>query len=294
MDEDFIEISVPNQPDRKFHTFLTSVVAPRPIALVSTIGKDGCVNLAPFSFFNAFSSCPPVVIFSPSRRVRDNTEKDTLKNLKEVHECVVNAVSYDIWHNVSFSSTEYPYGINEFIKSGLTPIPSKIVKPPRVKESPVSMECRVKQIIPLGNKGGAGNLVICEIILIHANKKIFNSDGTVNPNKIRLMGRLGQSWYAKAWSDALEWLPQPENNLGIGYDAIPHYILNSSILTAKDIYLLASFKELPSKSEVENYIRDNNYSKPANLPTLHCNIKKYLEKGEIKKAWLEIMAYKIE
>jgi len=193
----------------KLQGYILGAVAPRPIAFASTIDKKGNPNLSPFSFFNAFSANPPVCIFSPSRRARDNTTKHTFENVKEVGEVVINAVNYDLVHQASLTSTEYPKGVNEFIKAGLTPVPSEIVKPFRVKESPVQMECRVRDIIELGNEGGAGNLVICEILLIHISEDVLDEKGNIDPQKIDLVSRMGGNWYCRASGDALFEVEKP-------------------------------------------------------------------------------------
>ena len=192
------------------HKHLLSSVGPRPIALASTIDKEGNKNVSPFSFFNVFSANPPIAVFSPARRIRNNTTKDTLENIKEIQEVVINVVSSDLVEKASLASTEYPKEIDEFIKSDLTPIPSKKIKPFRVKESPVQMECKVNQIIELGKNGGAGNLIICEIILIHISQDILDENNQIDPNKIQLVGRLGGNWYSKGYEDALFEIKKPK------------------------------------------------------------------------------------
>ncbi|MAZ57856.1 MAG: flavin reductase [Flavobacteriales bacterium] len=192
------------------HKHLLSSVGPRPIALASTIDKEGNKNVSPFSFFNVFSANPPIAVFSPARRIRNNTTKDTLENIKEIQEVVINVVSSDLVEKASLASTEYPKEIDEFIKSDLTPIPSKKIKPFRVKESPVQMECKVNQIIELGKNGGAGNLIICEIILIHISQDILDENNQIDPNKIQLVGRLGGNWYSKGFEDAIFQIKKPK------------------------------------------------------------------------------------
>ncbi len=211
--------------------YLNAVVAPRPVCFASTIDKDGNVNLSPFSYFNVFSINPPVCVFSPSRRVKDNTTKHTLENLKEVPECVINIVNFNMVHQVSLSSVEYAKGVNEFIKAGLTMLPSELVKPPRVAESPVQFECVVKDIIHLGHLAGAGNLVIAEIKLMHISEAILDTEGKIDQEKIDHVARLGGDWYCRVTPDNLFEVAKPNKNMGIGVDAIPFAIRNSKILT---------------------------------------------------------------
>jgi len=194
------------------HKYLLSSIGPRPIALASTIDVNGINNVSPFSFFNIFSANPPILIFSPARRVRNNTTKDTLENLKSIKEVVINVVNENIGLETAVTSGEYPPEVDEFVKSGLTPTPSKIIKPKRVQESPVQMECKVNQIIELGQEGGAGNLIICEILLIHINEKILDENKQIDPNKIKLIGRLGGEWYAKGFDQALFKINKPKTN----------------------------------------------------------------------------------
>ena len=192
------------------HKYLLSSVGPRPIALASTIDMQGNKNVSPFSFFNVFSANPPIAVFSPARRIRNNTTKDTLENIKEIQEVVINVVTSDLVEQSSLASSEYPREIDEFIKSGLTPVTSKKIKPFRVKESPVQMECKVKQIIELGQDGGAGNLIICEIMLIHISPDILDENNQIDPNKIKLVGRLGGNWYSKGFDDAIFQIKKPK------------------------------------------------------------------------------------
>ncbi|MCX6290946.1 MAG: flavin reductase family protein, partial [Bacteroidetes bacterium] len=214
-----------------FHSYMLSAIAPRPIAFASTIDKDGNPNLSPFSFFNAFGSKPPIVVFSPARRVRDNTVKHTLENVYDIKEVVINVVSYAMVQQASLASCEYPKGVNEFIKAGFTPIPSEIVKPFRVKESPVQMECKVLNIIETGDEGGAANLIICEIVLMHIDESVLNEDQKIDPDKIDLVARMGGDWYCRASGPALFHVPKPNAKLGIGIDRIPEPIRHSKILT---------------------------------------------------------------
>lgn len=224
--------------------YLQNAVAPRPIALVSTIDNQGNVNLSPFSFYNVFSSNPPILVFSPSRRVRDTTVKHTLENVQQIQECVINTVSYDIVHQSSLSSTEYVKDINEFDKAGLTEIPSLKVQPPRVKESKVSFECKVTDLIHLGDGGGAGTLVVCEVLMIHVDECVLNEEGMIDTKKIDLVGRMGESWYTHSNGDSLFEIPKPLRNQGIGVDALPQEIRNSVVLTGNDLAMLANVEVL--------------------------------------------------
>jgi len=237
----------------KLHAYLLSAVAPRPIAFASTINQDGTPNLSPFSFYNVFSSNPPIAIFSPARRVRDNTTKHTLDNVKHTPQVVLNAVNYDIVQQMSLSSTEYPYGINEFEKAGLTPVASELVKPFRVKESPVQLECKVNEVIALGDQGGAGNLIVCEILLVHIKESILDELGRIDQHKIDLVGRLGGDWYSRNTGNALFEVPKPLSSLGIGVDAIPANIRNSNILSGNDLGKLGNVEKMPSNIDIATY-----------------------------------------
>jgi hypothetical protein len=237
----------------KLHAYLLSAVAPRPIAFASTINQDGTPNLSPFSFYNVFSSNPPIAIFSPARRVRDNTTKHTLDNVKHTPQVVLNAVNYDIVQQMSLSSTEYPYGINEFEKAGLTPVASELVKPFRVKESPVQLECKVNEVIALGDQGGAGNLIVCEILLVHIKESILDELGRIDQHKIDLVGRLGGDWYSRNTGNALFEVPKPLSTLGIGVDAIPANIRNSNILSGNDLGKLGNVEKMPSNIDIATY-----------------------------------------
>jgi flavin reductase (DIM6/NTAB) family NADH-FMN oxidoreductase RutF len=283
------EVSVP-----VLHSYLQSVVAPRPIALASTIDKAGKVNLSPFSFFNIFSTNPPIVIFSPSRRVRDNTTKHSLENVLEVPEVVINIVNYSIVEQTSLASTEYEKGINEFVKAGLTEEPSSLVKPPRVAEAPAALECIVKQVIPLGTQGGAGNLVVCEVVLVHLKEEIFDEDGKINPFKADLVARLGGDWYCRTQGDALFEIPKPLQTKGIGIDAIPEHIRNSDVLTGNNLGRLGNVERLPSEAEIEEFrqtslfqiILEKFENQPIELKNeLDTLAQKYLEKKEVITAW---------
>lgn len=283
------EVSVP-----VLHSYLQSVVAPRPIALASTIDREGKVNLSPFSFFNIFSTNPPIVIFSPSRRVRDNTTKHSLENVLEVPEVVINVVNYSIVEQVSLASTEYEKGVNEFVKAGLTQELSSLVKPPRVAEAPAALECIVKQVIPLGTQGGAGNLVICEVVLVHLKEEIFDEDGKINPFKADLVARLGGDWYCRTQGRALFEIPKPLQTKGIGIDAIPEHIRNSDILTGNNLGRLGNVERLPTEAEIEEFrqtplfriILEKLENQPIELKNaIHTLAQKYLEGKEVMTAW---------
>lgn len=241
---------------RDLHQFLLGIVSPRPIAFASTVDKDGKPNLAPYSFFNAFSSNPPILVFSSNRRVLDNTTKDTLANLRDTGEVVINAVSYDIVRQMTVASVQFPKGVSEFEKSGLTPIPSDLVRPFRVKESPAHMECRVKEIITLGEHGGAGHLVICEVIRIHIDEKVVDQRGRIDPHKIDLMGRMGRSYYVRASGAAIHTIVQEVETMVVGYDQLPEVIRKSSLLSANNIGQLAGLHQFPDASAIEEAKKD--------------------------------------
>ncbi|MDX1667275.1 MAG: flavin reductase family protein, partial [Saprospiraceae bacterium] len=237
-------------PIGDFHQFMLGSIAPRPIAFVSTLNDKGVPNLAPYSFFNAFSSNPPTVVFSSNRRISNNTTKDTLHNVQADGELVINAVSYSIVRQMAVASIEFPAGVSEFEKSGLTPISSELVKPYRVKESPVQMECRVEKIIPLGSEGGAGHLVICRVLLIHLREDVLDERDRINPHKIDLMGRMGRAYYVRASGEAIYTILQPVNKIGIGYDRLPASVRQSRILTGNDLGRLAGLQEIPPEKEI--------------------------------------------
>jgi len=237
----------------ELHGYLLASVAPRPIALASTIDKQGRVNLSPFSFFNVFSANPPILIFSPARRGTNNTVKHTYENALEVPEVVVNIVNHSMVEQVSLASSEYPKGVNEFIKAGLTQVDSAKVRPPRVGESPASFECSVKQVIPLGDQGGAGNLVIAEVLLIHLHSIYLNEHNVLQTDKLDLVGRMGGSWYVRASETALFQVTRPGKPPGIGIDQLPESVRSSSILTGSHLAKLGGLKHLPDKKSVEEW-----------------------------------------
>lgn len=233
------------------HKFILGSVAPRPIAFASTVDKDGHPNLSPFSFFNAFGVNPSTLIFSPSRRGRDNTTKHTYENIKEVPEVVINVVNFDMVQQASLASTEYPRGVNEFIKAGFTPLPSETIRPFRVKESPVQFECAVREVIETGDQGGAANLVICEIKMIHYHEDILGDDNLPHPQKIKLVGRHGGAYYAKAFGDALFEVEKPVARLGIGIDSLPENIKFSKLLNGNHLGKLGNVEFLPGPEKIE-------------------------------------------
>ena len=276
--------------------FLLHSIAPRPICFASTINKQGNVNLSPFSFFNLFSVNPAIIIFSPSRRVRDNTTKHTLQNILEVPEVVVNIVSYDMIQQASLASCDYPAGTDEFLKAGFTKQPSQLIKPPAVKESPVQMECKVLEVKPLGTQHGAGNLVIAEVLMIHINENILNGNGKIEQNKLDLVARLGDNWYTRANASTIFEIEKPNTHLGIGVDALPGNIRNSKILTGNDLAQLANVSELPF---VDAAFEDDKLKNifqyfspdPGEMETeLHIYAKELLQRGNVTGAWQVLLA----
>lgn len=277
--------------------YLQHAIVPRPICFASTIDSNGNVNLSPFSFFNLFSSNPPIVIFSPCRRVRDNTIKHTLENVKIISEVVINIVSYDMVHQVSLSSCEYPKEDNEFIKAGFTPEKSILVKPPRVKESPIQFECKVNQIIPLGNEGGAGNLILAEILMMHINESILNKKGYIDQKKLDVVARLGANWYARINEKNLFEVEKPNIKLGIGVNSLPENILHSKILSGNDLGQLANVEAVPFIDPAFNDQRTNNiFQYYALIPDeleneLHLYAKELLNVGNVNDAWQVLLTY---
>lgn len=237
-------------PTNKLHQILLGSVAPRPIAFASTVDKHGNVNLSPFSFYNCFGSNPPVLVFSPARRVRDNTVKHTLENIHDTKQVVINAVSYEMVHQMSLSSVEFPKGTNEFAKAGFTEAASVKVKPPRVAESPVQMECEVKDVYETGQHGGAGNLVICHIVMIHVNEHVLDEQGRIDPHKIDLVARMGNDFYCRASGTAVFEVAKPNTKPAIGFDAIPAHIRSSTILTGNNLGQLGNVEMLPDEASV--------------------------------------------
>ena len=243
------------------HAYLLSAIAPRPIAFASTVDKNGSPNLAPFSFFNAFGSRPPILVFSPARRVRDNTTKHTLENIYETKEVVINVVNYAMVQQASLASCEFPKGVNEFEKAGFTSVASEMVKPFRVKESPVQMECKVLNVIETGTEGGAANLIICEILLMHINDDILDAEGKIDQQKIDLVARMGKDLYCRASGNAIFTVEKPNQKLGIGVDSIPEKIKNSHILSGNDLGKLGNVEKLPSAEEIDLFMHQEDVKK---------------------------------
>lgn len=274
-------------PVPKVHALLLGAVTPRPIAFASTVDKDGNVNLSPFSFFNCFGSNPPLLIFSPARRGRDNTVKNTYENVQEVGEVVINVVSYEMVQQANLASAEFPKGVNEFVKAGFTEVPSLKVKPPRVKESPVSMECKVLQVIRTGDQGGAGNLVICEVVMIHVKDEILDSDGRIDPFKLDAVARLGGDWYCRVQGDSIFKVPKPLDRASLGIDQLPASIRNSKILSGNDLGMLGNVESLPERIAIDDIVLIDEMAKAkaGGEDELHLLAKKYLTKGDIATAW---------
>lgn len=277
----------------KVQAILQTAVAPRPIAFASTISADGTPNLSPFSFFNVFSSNPPILVFSPARRVRDNTTKHTLQNVHATREVVINVVDFPIVQQASLSSTEYPDGVNEFVKSGLTMLKSEKVAPFRVAESPVQFECKVNDIIPLGENGGAGNLVICEVVMIHVANSALDENGNMDQRRIDLVSRLGQNWYSRANAGLFE-VPKPLTTLGIGVDAIPERIRNSKVFDGNDLGMLGNVEALPADEEIDTFVKENFGVKAvlsaSDVTLTHQKAKEYLVAGDALSAWKILLA----
>ncbi len=269
--------------------YLNHVIAPRPIALVSTIDAQGKVNLSPFSYFNLFSVDPPICIFSPSRRVRDNTLKHTLENLQEIPECVINMVDFGMVNQVSLSSSDFPKGINEFMKAGFTEIPSTLIRPPRVKEAPVQLECSIQEIISLGEKAGAGNLVLAEIKCLHIGEELFSSQGVLDQRKLDLVSRLGGEWYGRSTPETLFEIPKPNSKLGIGFDALPSFLKKSEYLTTKDLALLAGIEKIPLKEDCPLLNEDSSKTFKENQELFYQNLKEKIKEGKIQDAWILIV-----
>lgn len=287
------QIDVRNISGPDLHKILLGGVAPRPIAFASTVDAEGNPNLSPFSFYNAFGVNPSTLIFSPSRRGRDNTTKDTLENLKMVPEVVLNAVTYSMVHQMSLSSTEYPKGVNEFVKAGFTPLESVHVRPFRVKESPVQFECKVREIIETGGLGGSANLVVCEVLFVHLDENILDTDGLIDQQKVDLVGRMGGNFYVRASGSALFEVAKPLTTLGIGVDMLPEQIRMSKILTGNDLGQLGNIEKLPSPAETARFMEENklNYLL-GNDKEIHQYAKGLIEKGNVTDALKILMAQK--
>jgi len=278
----------------QLQNYLQYAIAPRPICFASTVDKHGNVNLSPFSFFNMVSTNPPVCVFSPSRRVRDSTTKHTLENIREVPECVINIVTYDMVQQTSLASVEYPKGVNEFIKAGFTPIASELVRPPRVAESPVQFECLVNEVKVLGHGPGAGNLILAEIKLMYIHESILDADSKIDQQKLDLVARLGGDWYARVNSDNLFKVAKPVRTIGIGVDAIPYAIRNSKILTGNNLGQLGNVEHLPTDEQIDDYVQSPEIKELLDATIgdsstremqLHLKAKQLLDEGRVEEAW---------
>lgn len=276
--------------------WLNHAVAPRPICFASTIDKEGNVNLSPFSFFNLFSSQPPIVIFSPARRVRDNTTKHTLQNVQEVPECVINIVDYDMVQQASLASCEFPKGVDEFEKAGFTKEPASLVTPPMVKEAKIKLECKINEVKSLGEEGGAGQLVIAEVLCMHVDESILGDDGKIDQRKLPLVARLGGDWYCKVDETNLFKVPKPNTQLGIGVDVLPAGIRNSPILTGNHLGMLGNVHELPTinpafdDEQLKNIIQYFSINPREMENELHKYAATLLNQGKVAEAWQVLLA----
>lgn len=272
-------------------SWLQHAIAPRPICFASTMDAEGNVNLSPFSFFNLFSSQPPVVIFSPARRVRDNTTKHTLQNLHEVPECVISIVDYDMVQQASLASCEFPKGVDEFVKSGFTKEPASMVRPPMVRESKIRLECRVLEIKSLGDQGGAGQLVIAEVLCMHVDDNILDASGRIDQRRIHHVARLGGDWYCRVDETNLFTVPKPNTQLGIGIDALPVDVRNSPVLTGNHLGLLANVHDTPSldpafaDDRVKNIVQYYSINPAEMEKELHLYAAELLNQGKVDRAW---------
>lgn len=294
-----LSIDPKSLPIPELHGHLLGAIGPRPIAFASTIDKNGNHNLAPFSFFNVFSANPPILIFSPARSGRTNTTKDTFNNVKEVAECVVNVVTYDMVHQMSLASSPYQPDVDEFVKTGFTPLASETVKPLRVAESPVQFECKVIEVKELGQGGGAGNLVICEVTRIHIDEQLLDVNGKIDQLKIDLVSRMGGNWYCRADKNSMFEVQKPLTTIGIGFDQLPEDVRTSPILTGNDLGMLANVEELPNETDVNEYklielsdlfvkLEDN----PSELEKeLHKLAQSLLKENKVDDAWKTLLAF---
>ena len=288
------DLSIP-----ELHSYLVGAVGPRPVAFASTIDAEGRPNLSPFSFFNVFGANPPLLIFSPARRGRDNTTKHSYHNVKAVPEVVINVVTYAMVQQTSLASTEYPEGVNEFVKAGFTPIASEVVRPFRVKESPVQFECIVQQVIETGAGGGAGNLVLCEVVRIHMDEGVLDERGKIDQRRIDLVGRMGGHFYCRAHGDALFELAQPSTQLGVGVDTLPRSVRESHILTGNELGQLGGILRVPDETRVNEYkltelselfitLQDH---PPALEEALHRRAQELLANSHVEEAWMTLLAF---
>ena len=294
-----VSIDPKDLPVQKLHQYLLGAIGPRPIAFASTVDAEGKPNLAPFSFFNVFSANPPILIFSPARSGRTNTTKDTYNNVKVVPEVVINVVNYDIVHQMSLASSPYAPGVNEFEKAGFTSLKSDNVKPFRVAESPVQFECKVNEVIELGTEGGAGNLIICEVLKIHIHDEVLDSNGMIDQQKIDLVARMGGDWYSRANAESMFEITKPISICGIGFDALPVDIKSSKILSGNNLGHLAGIEKIPDETNVNEYkllelsdlfvsLEDN----PLALEEeLHKRAKSLLDENKLEEAWLTLLSF---
>ena len=271
---------------RQRHQYIIGAVGPRPIAWASTVNNDGKVNLAPYSFFNAFGANPPLLVFSSNRRGRDNTTKDTLHNIQATKQVVINVVTYPLVNQMNICSTEFAADVNEFEKAGVTELPSDVVAPPRVKESPVQFECSVLEILPTGQHGGAANLFLCKIEKIHISEDILDENKQIDPQKLRLVGRMGQSFYTKAFNEAVFEINNPVTVQNIGFDALPDSIKSSDYLTGNEIAQFAMQPEFPSEDEMKGI--SNSYAQMSPVEK-HNTVKAWLKQGHIRQAFALLM-----
>lgn len=286
-------------PIPKLHQYLLGAVGPRPIAFASTVDADGNANLAPFSFFNVFSANPPIMIFSPARSGRTNTTKDTYNNVKVVPEVVINVVNYDIVHQMSLASSPYAPGVSEFEKAGFTPLKSDLVRPFRVGESPVQFECKVNEVVELGHEGGAGNLIISEVVKIHINEAVLDANGMIDQHKIDLVSRMGGDWYCRADGQSMFEIKKPITTCGIGFDALPEDIRNSKVLTGNDLGHLAGIEALPNETDVNDYklleLSDlfvTLEQQPVELELkLHQKASELLKENKLEEAWMTLLSF---
>ena len=286
-------------PIPKLHQYLLGAIGPRPIAFASTIDANGNPNLAPFIFFNVFSANPPILIFSTARSGRNNTTKDTYNNVKVVPEVVINVVNYNIVHQMSLASSPYAPGVNEFEKAGFSALKSDLVKPFRVGESPVQFECKVNEVVELGHEGGAGNLIITEVVKIHINEAVLDTNGMIDQHKIDLVSRMGGDWYCRADQNSMFEIKKPITTCGIGFDALPIDIRNSKVLTGNELGHLAGIENLPDETDVNEYkllelsdIFVSLEEKPAELERqLHIRASELLKENKLEEAWMTLLSF---
>ena len=286
-------------PIPKLHQYLLGAIGPRPIAFASTVDENGNPNLAPFSFFNVFSANPPILIFSPARSGRSNTTKDTYNNVKIVPEVVINVVNYDIVHQMSLASSPYAPDVSEFEKAGFTAVKSDLVKPFRVGESPVQFECKVNEVVELGHEGGAGNLIISEVVKIHINEAVLDANGMIDQHKIDLVSRMGGDWYCRSDQNSMFEIKKPITTCGIGFDALPSDVRNSKLLTGNELGHLAGIEALPNETDVNEYklielsdlfvsLEEN----PAELEQkLHIRASELLKENKLEEAWMTLLSF---